>query len=227
MATYLSLVQDLARESGTLSPSSITSVTGLTGRPEKLAGWVRQAWTNIQNSRRDWGWMEADFTAPLSIGIAEYTPASLGISDRFGRWITSGYDIEPFSIYETATGVTDENALEQIDYRRWQTMYGRGYHDAMRPTYVAIAPDQSLRLGATPDDNYKLRGIYYKSPQTLSAATDIPEMPSRYHDMIWMEAHRLLLIHDGAYQEQAWPKAEFDRMRFELERDYLPEIVVV
>lgn len=227
MATFLSLVQALARESGTLSPSLITAVTGQTNRAEKMVYWVQQAWRNIQNRRSDWGWMQTTFSAPITQGQAEYTPTALGIGSRFGTWLTDDSAwMQPISLYDPDIGVTDEGPLTQIEYLDWYHRYGRGYHDQGRPSFYSISPGKALVLGPTPDQAYTLNGIYSKSPQELATNSDVPEMPERYHDLIWMEALRLLLMRDEAYRESAWPEADYARMLSDLEREYLPEITL-
>ena len=86
MATFLELAQAVARESGSVDPASITAVTGLAGRPANIVGWVKQAYNNIQSSRRDWGWLTSSFSEPLVPGTAVYTPASFNLT-RFANWV--------------------------------------------------------------------------------------------------------------------------------------------
>lgn len=224
MATFLELVKDLARESGSLSGSTVTTVVATSGRTELLVGWVRKAYNNIQNSRRDWNWLRAEATSPLIIGSARYLPSSLGVT-RFGSWVTDGDDwFRPMSIYETAKGVSDEGDIALVQYQWWYDRYGRGTQTNGRPTTYAISPAGEVVFGPAPDLDYTARFMYVKGPQELAANADVPEMPARFHEMITWEAQRLLMVHDGAYQESQWPAADFTRLRFELEREQLPQM---
>src|SRR5687768_4938640 len=101
MATFLELAKDLASESGSMDPAALTNVTGLTGRPAKIVNWVRKAYVNIQNSRRDWGWLVTEFNDELIPGTPAYTPASFNLT-RFANWATDRDWYMPVSIYDPA-----------------------------------------------------------------------------------------------------------------------------
>ena len=228
MATFLELAKKLAREGGGVDPGSITNVTGLTGRPEKIVNWIADAYTNIQNSRRDWGWLVSEFTGTLSIGASTYTPASFNLT-RFGSWFGDRDWYMPLSLYDPAKGLSDEHEIPQVSYEYWRSRYGRGDQSITywnRPTEFSYSPRNELIFGPTPDKAYKLRGQYTRGPQILAAATDIPEMPSRFHELIVWEAKRLMLISDGAYEEAQFPTMEMVALRHQLEIDQLPEVMV-
>lgn len=226
MPTFLELAQTTARESGSVDPAAITAVTGLTGRPAKIVNWVAQAYTNIQRSRRDWGWLNAEFSYALVPGTAVYTPASFSLT-RFANWQPDTCHYSPVTLYDPTIGVADEGPLRQITYQQWQTLYGRGdQSNLMRPVDWAVSPANEIMFGPYPDKTYVVSGIYQKGPQTLTASTDVPEMPSQYHQMIVWEALRLSMIHDGSYQEGQFITMEMLGLRHELERDQLPEITI-
>ena len=229
MATYLELVKDLARESGTAGgPDAITTVSGLSGRPAKLANWIKQAYINIQISERDWGWLTATFTAPLIPGTAVYTAASFALT-RFAAWSSDRDGYYPFSIYDPAIGLSDERELPQITHEQWRARWGRGDQSSPywnTPVEWAISPRKELEFGPYPDGAYVIRGQYQKGPQELVNNTDVPEMPERFHQLIVWEGLRLMMLHDGAYDEAAFPTIEVARLRHLLDLDQLPEIVV-
>lgn len=228
MATFLELVKDLARQDGSISPVAITSVESQTGRPEKMVNWVQKAYNNIQNSRRDWGWLTEEFTANLIPGTSIYTPASFNLT-RFANWVVDGWDgYMPMSLRDTTIGLADEGEIDEVSYQYWRERYGRGDQGAMywdRPVEWAVSPKNELVFGPYPDAAYAIRGQYQKGPQKLLVNTDIPEMPERFHDLIVWEAWRLLLVHDGAYQESQFPTMEMATLRHQLEMDQLPEVM--
>lgn len=226
MATYLELAKDLARESGSFDPETLTSVSGLTGRPAKIVNWVNKAYLNIQNSRRDWGWLTAPWSASLIAGSNVYTPASFNLT-RFSSWMGDRDWFGPTTIYDPAIGVSDETQLLQISHEYWKTKWDRGDQSNWgRPIEYAISPRNEIEFGPIPDDAYVVRGQYQRGPQTLVAGSDVPEMPARFHDMITWEALRLMLVSDGDYQESQFPTLEMVGLRHELEVDQLPEITV-
>jgi hypothetical protein len=230
MATFLELVKDLARQDGSISPVSITSVENQTGRPEKMVNFIQKAYTNIQNSRRDWGWLTEEFTATLIPGTPVYTAASFNLT-RWSNWVedTASDWYLPMSLRDPPIGLSDEGEIEQVRYEYYRHRWMRGDQSDMywnRPIEWAITPKKELAFGPWPDDAYVIRGQYQKGPQLLVANADVPEMPARFHDLIVWEALRLLLVHDGAYQESQFPTQEMATLRHELEIDQLPEVIV-
>jgi hypothetical protein len=226
MSTFLDLAKAVASEDGSMDPQLLTSVTGLTGRPAKIVNAVNRAYTNIQNSRRDWGWLVSPFEQALIPGSSVYTPASFNLS-RFSSWMKDREWYMPVSIYDPAPGVSDETSLPFIAHEEWRMKWNRGdQSNWQRPTEYSISPRNEIEFGPIPDKAYVVRGQYQKGPQTLLAASDVPEMPARFHDMIVWEASRLMLIADGDYQESQFPMLEMVGLRHELELDQLPEITV-
>lgn len=226
MATFLELAKDVASESGSVDPGAITSVDGLTGRPAKIVNWVNKAWLNIQNSRRDWGWLLSPFTEALIPGSSVYTPASFNLT-RFSSWCKDREWFMPVTLYDPDIGVSDEGPIPFIPHDLWKTKWDRGdQSDWDRPIEYSISPRNEIEFGPIPDKAYIVRGQYQKGPQTLVASADIPEMPARFHDMIVWEAIRLMLVSDGDYQESQFPTLEMVGLRHELELDQLPEITL-
>lgn len=230
MATFLQLVQDLARDSGTLAGGvSIPTVTNATGRADKMVSWVRKAWINIQNERSDWPWMQREFTSALVVGKTRYTASELGIATRFGQWIGDRPSADrrvfrTFTLWDAATGQADQGDIVQVEYDLWRARYGRGVHDANRPTVWAVAPSNEIVFGARPDKAYVVTGEYRVSPQILTESSDIPELPEQYHAAIVLEAMKLLGIADESPATASSAISEYVLARQNLNRDYLPEI---
>jgi hypothetical protein len=229
VATFLELVKDLARQDGSITPASITSVVAQTGRPELMVNLVQKAYGNIERWQQDWGWLVEEFTAPLVPGHPLYTNLSFNLT-RWSNWVGDKIEgFQPLSLYDPALGVADEGALDQVSYDWWRQRWGRGDQNSMywdRPIEWAVSPKGELAFGPWPEFAYQIRGQYQKGPQKLVANGDVPEMPERFHDLIVWEASRLLLVHDGAYQESQFPTQEMAALRHELEVDQLPEVWV-
>lgn len=228
MATFLELVRDLARDSGTLAGGvNIPSVTVFSNsRADKMISWIRKAWINIQNERDDWPWMRREFVAPLTIGKARYNALELGIESRFGQWIGDRPDFRTFSLYDPTIGKEDEGTLREQTYDMWRTRYGRGAPDPNRPTMWAVSPQQEVVFGAVPDKAYVVTGEYRLAPQVLTANEDVPELPQQYHGAIVWEAMKLLGIADESPQTASSAISEYVLARQNLNRDYLPEITL-
>lgn len=216
MATFLELCQALARESGTVDGEQPVAVTGQTGRLAKIVHWTNRAWADIQNARAHWFWMQAEFEEVTTAGIARYTASGWSIA-RHAEWLK-----KDFTIYRQSEGVAREVPMAFLEYERWRAQYARGVHDQSSPIYWSISPANEVCLGPTPDDIYVVKGPYRKSPQTLSAADDVPEMPARFHSLIVDRGLILLAEHDEAQLPIATAARRYHDLFRELARDQLP-----
>lgn len=220
---YLALVQDLARQSGTLAGGvTISSVASLTGRAEKLANWIASAWTDIQNQRR-WNWLRSTFSASLIVNTTQYTATSLGLA-RFGSWMGDTRYYRALTIYDPDTGQSDETELTQIPYEEWREKYDRGTHDANRPIEWAISPARELCFGPKPDQVYTIRGEYWKTPQTLSDNTDEPEAPDHLHKIIVYRAMELMAQADESVLSLQMAQREYQRLFASMANECLPAV---
>lgn len=225
MATFLSLAQKLARESGTLGDgSALTTVVSQTSRKNKFVNWTNDAWRSIQNAHGQWRWMRSTFSGSTVASTRAYAGSDLGVASRFAEFICRGEEEDRFSIYLAATGVSDEGPLFFKDYDWFYANCMRGTQTEGRPYYFTITPDEDLALHPIPDAVYTLRGPYRKDVQELSLDADVPEMPTRFHDLIVDVALQMLAAHDEAVtQIPLWKMREMPRWA-ELERDQLPKI---
>jgi hypothetical protein len=228
MATFLELCKDVARESGTVQPSAITSVANQTGRIQKIVQWTAEAWRRIQNANANWLFLRETWSAETISGTKLYTPASLNITD-LARWMTDrdavGY--KPTSLYKTSVGQSDENAITHITYGLWRARYDRGAQSQNRPAVYAITPYNEIAFGPTPDDAYTIRGEYYRTPQVLTANDDEPlGLPVRFHPIIVYRALVLLGEHDEGQVQIASAERNYRELLGALERDQLPPVTI-
>lgn len=225
MATFLELCQRAAKESRTVntngSPAAVTGQTQL--RLVNLINAVAQAWKDIQNLHSSWLWMRAEFSGQTTASNAKYTAASWSIDSRFAEWIQEAHVV---TLYLTSTGVSDEGELSRITWQEWRMKYGRGTQTNNKPTEYAVSPANEFCLGPIPDDTYTVRGEYRKTAQVLAANGDTPEMPVRFHDMIWRKALMLFLGADEAAFQVADFEIQYLADLEELERDQLPRVTV-
>lgn len=221
--TYLEIVQKMARESGVISGALPTTVVSQTGDLLKLVKFADDAWQAIQNHRNAWKWLRTEFAKPTIVGTARYTATAWSL-DRFADWrvdnpATGEY---PTSIYVTATGVSDENEIVFIPWELWKSRYARGTQTNNRPNEYSISPAMEFCLGPIPDLVYTVNGEYRKGNQSLSANTDTPEMPARFHDVIVQYGLELFQGHDEAPLAYANAKSRHLMLAHNLERDQLP-----
>lgn len=224
---YLELVQTLTSESGvvpnagpagdaTAIPQSIDAATGLV---LKMKGWIAREWRKIQVARDDWRWMRVFFTKTTSTlspiiatsGIAESLPAASG---RWGRFIplTDTGD-SAWSIARASLGVSDESPMTYVPFEEFYITRMRGTQpDAQKPYEFTINHNGNVVIWPTQDEPVTIRGLYYRAPQVLSAGSDIPEMPERFHDLIWLRAIMAADIYDEAPARLSYWQQEADRL---------------
>lgn len=224
--TYLELAQAVARESGTITYGyPLSGAGGGTERIGKVGVWVNDAWRSIQNAHEGWLWQRSDFSGPTVAAQREYTGVELGVASRFGEFLYDGSQNENrYSIYLTATGVSDEGQLQYKPYDEFFTVYMRGTQTNSRPSMFTITPAGKLALHPIPDAVYTVKGPYRKDLQVLSADGDIPEMPTRFHNIIVDAALIRLGTHDEApVQIPLWRLRQFEEWGM-LEQSQLPKM---
>lgn len=223
---FLELCQRVANDSGTIpGDSSPSTVVGQTGRLKTIVRWTNDAWRSIQNAHESWLWLRSDFSGPTVAAQREYTGVQLGVASRFGEFIYDGSATENrYSIYLTATGVSDQGQLRYRPYDDFFTLFMRGVQTNQRPAYFTITPAGKLALHPIPDDVYTVVGPYRKDVQDLSADADIPEMPTRFHDIIADAALMLLGTKDESMaQLSLWQLRQFSKWGM-LEQSQLPKM---
>ncbi|MBM3536898.1 MAG: hypothetical protein FJX55_03585 [Alphaproteobacteria bacterium] len=221
MTTALVLCQNVARRSGMFSGTVPAAFTGQSGDLLKVVDAVVNAYIDLQNSRPNWRWLETEFTKTTSQDVARYTGSGWGLT-RWADWLHDTTRRRPYSMYLTATGVSDENEITGIVWESYVRLYVRGTQTSNRPTHYAISPAGEFCLGPVPDADYTIRGSYRKGPQTLSSGSEEPEMPSRFHRLIELLAEMDLHKQEEGWRQAASTQNDARMLRRDLERDQLP-----
>lgn len=227
--TFLELVQALREEcavSASTEGAQPSTAVNQTGEMLRLVNWTKRAWNKIQTSQDWWLWMARDFTMPVAQNVGEYLPTvgsdSAGLITRHARW-------QPYSfrLWDTAVGRSDEQFLVPwgFDSFRDSYLFASQINQRNRPVVWAERPEtRSILLGDVPDKAYTLAGRYQRSPQSLVADADVPEMPSQFHMLIVYRAMQYYGKYEAAPEILAQGKDEYDALMTELKRDQLPQI---
>lgn len=224
MSTFLELCQEVARESGTMTggSSSIGSVATQSGRAGNIVKWTANAWRTIQTMRPTWKWMTGQFEKSLTIGQQAYSGTDLTIT-RHAAFVADNR-MKRITAYDPAIGFSDEGYLTVVPYQNFYPVYeiGAGRSTTGKPTVATIADDGRLMLWPSPDKAYMLRGWGRKTPQVLTANTDVPECPEEFHDIILWRALMFLGQYDEAVSQFPFWNVEFRRLLGLLEHSQLP-----
>lgn len=229
MPSYLTLCQDVARESGTFSNvGDPLTVVNQSGRLLRLTHWVNDAWGEIQREQPRWRWMIGDATGDTIAGVTGYSGAALGVSERFLRW--EPYDDRQecdVSAWDAAIGRSDEGYLRFAEWLDFRRMYQSGEQAERtgKPEVASIAPNGELTVYPIPDKAYRLRCQYRKTAQALAADSDTPEMPEDFHDAIKWKALVYLGMFDEAQSQVSMWQAKYARTMEHLRNNQLPRMV--
>jgi hypothetical protein len=238
MSTFLELIQQTQIECdipGTL----IADVANQIRELDRLVRWVSQAYVDIQNKHNNWRWMRSRFTVQTAtgpIGTGDtYAPTACTDSrlnasiTRFARWWIRDQNNRPgITRYLTSGGVGAETILVPMAWATFLNLYRTGAQtlNTSNPVHVTADPQNNLCLGPNPDAVYTINGEYQMSAQVLAANGDIPEMPTRFHNLIVYDAMRKYAFFESAPEVKARADLEEATMMSDLEEDQLPQIVL-
>ena len=219
---FLDLVKRLHQECG-VSGSQPSTTVGQIGEMKRLVDWTATAWTEIQEKRPNWNWMQAAFSFDTTAGDYEYTPADVGIDTTFANW-----KIDSLRSYLKASGVGSEIFMTPLTYDQFRNYYlfSTRRTSLSQPLELAVAPNKNLLVGPTPADVYTIVGEYYKLPVVLSADADIPDLPARFHMAIVYRAMMDYGMYEAAPEVINRAETKFREMMIKIEDDQLPDIMV-
>jgi len=231
MSTRLQLCQRLAKEAGIVGASNGTlpaSTSAQSGEMLSVVTWIDDAYENIQSLHTDWLFLRFGFTFPTVIGTAAYIPtaAAPGCAlTEFQDWQNASDD-DAFTCYLTATGTTDEQAMQFVPWDEYKNTYGFAAMRTQvgRPYLYTIKPDKSLLFYPIPDAIYTVDGEYSKRPQRMTADGNEPLFPRQYHLAIMWQALMLYAGFETATTVYAHAQREYDRLIGKLQADQLPAI---
>jgi hypothetical protein len=183
---YLSLCDTLIKEAG-IEASGVSSVTGQTGMQRKVVDWVSRAWVEVQN-KRDWNFLWGESSFNTIVDKQTYHPDDdLSLSPSLRRWSYASL------IHSTTSG----DSKFYLKYVPWST-FDNTLSSSGTPTQFTIKPDRSLKFNSVPDTISKVSFEYTRTPQVLSANTDIPILPTAHHEVILYQAMLYLAAEQDA-----------------------------
>jgi hypothetical protein len=216
----LQLTNQTRVECGVSGPT-LSSVQNLTGESARILAWVQQAWIDVQTSKEDWLFLRETFEFNTVASQWEYTAANAGLTD-FGNWKRDSFRASSVNnLYR------DEQLLNYMDWTTYRNLYryANMRNTLARPVVVSITPNKDLAFGSTPDQIYTINGEYYTQPVSLSADTDIPGIPARFHMIIVYRAMMYYAGYESAAEVLARGDFEYRRLYSRMEIDQLPTIV--
>lgn len=221
---FLKIVQALHRES-TDSGTGPETVVSQTGEYARKVAWCADGYTQLQQEMDNWLWLRKSFYVDTVAGDGAYaytdctdTVTAMAIA-RFARWYQGRYD---WKCYLSSTGVSGEYFLQWLEWEDFRYLYRRGTQTDGQPVHVSSDPTMAFVLGPKPNAVYRVNGDYQKGPQVLALDADEPEMPSRFHALVWLEGLSRYGGNRVAPEAMLRAVEEGGRLRAALELNQLP-----
>lgn len=229
MTTFLNLCQQVSEDSGTV-PGGYTqpeSVVGQTGRLGQIVRWVARANRDIQNLRPDFLFLQKSGLMQILASTREHTSAALlsGDADIFSNWnINQEFGEDVGSCYSVALGVTNEQPVQFMPYDAMQRQFLRGTVITGRPQWLSITPAKAIALHPVPDEEYRLKINFRRTPFELTANSDEPIFPAQFHDAVAWRALTFLAAYDEAREQFTLWDREYIRAVSNLIDDQTPQL---
>lgn len=116
--------------------------------------------------------------------------------------------------------VTNEYTLEYVDPTELDETYQDQSDDAEnKPQYWTVR-DGSVKLYPIPDDAYTLKVIYKKVPAKLSVASDSPEIPERYSELIVLGVYQKAHEWNDDYDYASVIERQYEQKLMKMINDY-------
>lgn len=217
----LQLVNQTRIECGVSGPALATAQSQ-SGESARIVAWVQQAWIDVQTSKEDWLFLREPFTFNTVADQWQYNAATdCGLTD-FGNWKR-----DSFRASTVGNNYQDEQLLNYMDWTTYRNLYryANMRNTKARPVVVSITPEKDLAFGSIPDQAYVIDGEYYTQPVSLTADTDSPAIPARFHMIIVYRAMMYYAGYEAAPEVLARGDFEYRRLYARMEIDQLPTIV--
>ena len=216
--TYLELINAVLRE---INEVEITTVSSTRGIQTSIKDFINKAQRDIINSEVEWPFTVVNQSFTTTAGTAEYNEES----------DAKTVDYDSFTVQESAS--TSERTLQYLSFEEYLERFNEADTNPTGdsrglPVYVYTTPDSKIGLSPVPDvSTYTIRYYYYQTTADMSANTDTPTIPERFHDVIVNRARYFahMLRSDVQFSQLALRDYEqgLSRMRIELinKKDYM------
>jgi hypothetical protein len=176
----------------------------------------------VQTSKEDWLFLRQPFTFNTVTQQFQYNAVTDCALTNFGNWKR-----DSFRASSVGNSYRDEQLLNYMDWSTYRNLYryANMRNTYARPVVVSITPDKDLAFGSTPDQAYVIDGEYYTQPLSLTADSDSPDIPARFHMVIVYRAMMYYAGYEAAPEVLARGDYEYRRLYSRMEIDQLPTIV--
>ena len=145
----------------------IDSVTYATGVQKTLVEFVNAAYLDIQLLRDNWAWMQK-YTSSFLWGALSTEQVNAGVNKYVSLYNSENVD------------------MTYVDYYIWLTSSSFTRVDV--PNFFTIVPETNAVIVSPVNDTVTINYVAAIDPEELTTNTQVPKMPSRYHNIIVYKA---------------------------------------
>lgn len=213
---YLELTNAVLRE---INEVEVTNIGSTRGIQTSVKDFINKAQRDIINSEVEWPFTVVNQSFSTVAGTAEYSREA----------DAKTVDFDSFTVQKSGEAERKLRYLSFNEYLDAKNEIDTNPNTSARaaPDFVYETPDNKIGLSSVPDDTYTVRYYYYQTSTDMSAATDNPVIPERFHDVIVNRAryYAHMLRSDVQFSQLAMRDYTdgLSRMRVELinRKDYM------
>ena len=213
---YLELTNAVLRE---INEVEVTNIGSTRGIQTSVKDFINKAQRDIINSEVEWPFTVVNQSFSTVAGTAEYSREA----------DAKTVDFDSFTVQKSGEAERKLRYLSFNEYLDAKNEIDTNPNTSARaaPDFVYETPDNKIGLSPVPDDTYTVRYYYYQTSTDMSAATDNPVIPERFHDVIVNRAryYAHMLRSDVQFSQLAMRDYTdgLSRMRVELinRKDYM------
>lgn len=230
MSTLLELV-NLARTEAGVAGGALTTVQGaLSQESARFKNWVQQEWISLQQEHVDWQFLRVSRNFDTAANQGQYTAQQAkATSDGLvtGDAILAEWKRDSFRLSTAGQNYADEAILGYMPWDTYRQLYQYGSMRAARskPVVFTVDPQKNLWFGIVPDAAYTVDYEFYRTPQALSADSDTPLMPARFHSLVAYRALRAYGVFMAAPEVIGYAEGKIREFAPQLAADQLPKMM--
>lgn len=173
MWTFRALCNELIRDVGIGQEIADVSDPG-NGELRNVVRWIRDACEDIDKHWIDWRYLWRQYDATLTLDTVTAPEASL--DDPVRRWCRNEGRMRVYygGVWTPLCFVRWSDFSQEL---AWQTESGL-------PAYWTERPDKIIQVSPPPDDDYQIRGFYWRTASELVVNADEPLMPNEHRQII-------------------------------------------
>lgn len=179
--TYLELVVDLRKECS-VSGNGPVSLQDNRAEYQRLISWIAQANQEIQGKYTNWKFLWSEYQFITQADKSRYK-AFEDIPGHVKQYRPMSFNCEGEKL----------NVVDWYEYKNTELPEEYG-----TPLYVVMVPNGDLQLYPIPDKPYTISYEFYRTPQVLTKADDIPWIPATWHKVIVYRAMMMYAAYENA-----------------------------